>query len=197
MSEKSLEMSVPCAVEGRSPEADFNNEAVRSVEKQDIERLKAQASASLRNRYRLCLHHDVSHQTQEMIICLKGFTYFQPHRHPGNRSESYHMVEGLLDVHLFDEKGCLVETVRLAAPGALDAASRPFMYRLSSPIYHFVVPRSEWTIYHEVLTGPWDKDSVVQYAPFAPQEDDVDKVHTFVQQVTGMSIQSLTGVPRE
>ena len=197
MGDESLEMFVPCTLLKRSSEAEFNDEAVRAVGKQDIDRLKMQANESLRNRYRLCLHQDVSHHTQEMIICLKGFTYFQPHRHPVNSSESYHMVEGLLDVYLFDKQGGLVETVRLAAPGELGAANRSFMYRLSSPIYHFAVPRSEWTIYHEVLTGPWDKESVVQYAFFAPSEDNVEAVHDFVYKVTGMSIQALTGVPRE
>jgi len=171
-------------------------EPVRSVGKVDIEYLKMKATESIRNRYRLCLHQDVSHHTQEMIICLKGFTYFQPHRHPAGHSESYHLIEGLLDVYLFNEQGCLLETVRLAAPGSYNDASRAFMYRLSFPIYHFVVPLSEWTIYHEVLTGPWNKDSINHYAPFAPEENDVEAVNAFVHKLTGISSQAFA-VPRK
>ena len=197
MKDKSLKMATPCAVVEKSAEAEFNIETVRFVGKQDIDHLKMKSTESIRNRYRLCLHHDESHHTQEMIICLKGFTYFQPHRHPANHSESYHMVEGMLDVYLFNEQGVLVEKVQLAAPGSFNAASRAFMYRLSAPIYHFVVPLSEWTIYHEVLTGPWNKDSVNQYAPFAPTEDDIEAVYAFVHKLTGMPVQALIDIPRK
>lgn len=174
-----------------SVEAEFNSEPIRAVGSLYIDHLKAMAHKSPRNRYRLCLHYDQAHLTQEMIICLNGFNYFQPHLHPGNRSESYHMIEGLMDVYLLDEKGKLIDTVRLAAPGTVGAESRPFMYRLSAPIYHLVIPRSEWTIYHEVLTGPWSKDTVVSYAPFAPSENNVEEVGNFVYQITGHTVEEL------
>lgn len=176
----------------KSVEAEFNSESIRSVGSQDIEHLKMMALKSPRNRYRLCLHHDQTHLTQEMVICLKGFNYFPPHLHPGNRSESYHMIEGLMDIYLFDEMGGLIDTVKLAAPGADGAGSRCLMYRLSAPIYHLTIPRSDWTIYHEVLTGPWSRDAVVCYAPFAPSEDEGEAVRGFVNQVTGHTIEELT-----
>lgn len=172
-------------------EAEFNSEPIRPVGSVDIEHLKTMALKSPRNRYRLCLHHDHAHLTQEMIICLKGFNYFPPHRHPGNRSESYHMIEGLMDIYLFDGMGNLTDTVKLAAPGTDGGGSRFLMYRLSAPIYHLTVPRSEWTIYHEVLTGPWSKDAAVCYAPFAPSEHEVDAAKNFVSRVTGLTLDEL------
>lgn len=174
-------------------EAEFNTQDMRAIGRADIARLKERAAASPRRRYRICLHHDVSHVTQEMVICLSGFTYFPPHRHPAGHSESYHMVEGVLDVYLLNEAGHITDVVRLAAPGA-DAARHPerqFMYRLSGPLYHLVVPRSPWTIYHEVLSGPWQRDGVVEVAPFAPDEKHTAAVEAYIAITTGMPIDRL------
>lgn len=175
-----------------SSEAEFNSKAYRSVGKQDIAHFKRMALKSPRNRYRLCLHSDQTHQTQEMIICLKGFNYFHPHFHPVNRSESYHMIEGVLDVYLLDEKGGLIEIIKLGAPGTAEVGteSRDFMYRLSAPIYHLMIPRSEWIVYHEITTGPWN-DEAVYYAPFAPSGEDWEEVEKFVNRVTGLTIEEL------
>ena len=169
-----------------TPEAQFNSEMFRDINPRDINALKEKVIASPRNRYRLCLHADQSHHTQEMIICLKGFQYFQPHLHPEGRSESYHMIEGKMDIYLMDERGEVVETIELVAPHNLAKDScQSFMYRLSAPMYHFTFPRSEWTVYHEVLTGPWSKELVVNYAPFAPGEDDWEGVKEYVRKIAG------------
>jgi cupin fold WbuC family metalloprotein len=173
-------------------EAEFNLEEYRSVGKRDVAYLKNMALASPRNRYRLCLHSDQNCPTQEMIICLKGFCYFQPHLHPGNRSESYHIIEGLLDVYLLSEMGEVIETIRLGAPGTAAAGSedRALMYRLSAPIYHLLISRSEWLIYHEVTTGPWNSEAI-RYAPFAPSEDKWEDVNKLVHRVTDLTIEEL------
>ena len=176
-----------------SPEAEFNTADYRPLGTRDVEHLKDMARKSPRDRYRVCLHAEHAHLTQEMVICLRGFTYFPPHRHPGNRSESYHMIEGRMDVYLFDDGGELMDVVRLAAPQAADGEGRDLLYRLSAPLFHLMVPRAEWTIYHEVLTGPWSKDGVVQNAPFAPTEDQGEAVEEYVRQVTGMAPDALVG----
>jgi len=152
-------------------EAEFNKQPAKSVGTFDIEKLKDMANKSPRKRYRICLHHSTDHLTQEMIICLKGFNYFRPHKHPLMYSESYHLIEGALDVYLFDDNGKVTATIKLASPNFPSSEKRDRLYRLSKPIFHLVVPRTEWTIYHEVATGPFDKTKSVEYAPFAPPDD--------------------------
>ena len=105
-----------------------------------------------------------------MIICLKGSNYFRTHKHPKNFSESYFMIEGIIDIYLFDDAGKLLEKVNL------NASKGSFYYRLSKPIFHLVRPRTEWTIYHEVATGPFDKLNSIIYADFAPREDSESKI---------------------
>ena len=145
-------------------EAEFNQKSIKVISHKQIEYLKQKTLESKRNRYRLCLHSDVDHLTQEMIICLKGNNYFRTHKHPINYSESYFILEGI-DIYLFDDTGNFIEKVKLDSHGG------SFYYRLSDPIYHLVIPRSEWTIYHEVATGPFNKKTSIQYADFAPKEN--------------------------
>lgn len=154
-----------------SIEAEFNNEPARSVDSIDIDKLKEKAEKTKRKRFRLCLHDNTDHLTQEMIICLKGFNYFSPHKHPETRSESYHLIEGALDVYLFNDTGDVTKIIKLAAPNFKSKELRSIMYRLSSPIFHLIIPLTEWTIYHEVATGPFVKNQAVEYASFAPKDN--------------------------
>jgi cupin fold WbuC family metalloprotein len=167
-----------------TPEAEFNDKPIIFLGNVDIEYLKKCTLQSPRNRYRLCLHKNHESLIQEMVICLKGFSYFHPHRHPENRSESYHMIEGRLDVYLLNKYGQIIEKVELIAPSENQKEKKPFMYRVSESVYHFTVPRTEWTIYHEVLAGPWDAGAI-QYAPFAPGEKDIILMNNYVKNITG------------
>jgi cupin fold WbuC family metalloprotein len=176
-----------------TPEAEFNARDYRPINSRDINHLKEMAEQSPRKRYRFCLHSSHEHFTQEMIICLHGFNYFQPHRHPIQRSESYHMIEGEMDVYLFNDTGECLDTIKLSASRKRSKEEDIyFMYRLSAPLYHLMIPRSEWTIYHEVLTGPWDRETVVEYAPFAPSEKDAGEIGKYIYRITGSTVEELT-----
>lgn len=159
-------------------EAEFNQKSIKSISSDDIHYLKKKALETKRQRYRLCLHSDVNHLTQEMIICLKGKNYFRTHKHPLNYSESYYMIEGCIDIYLFDNNGNFLEKVNLCSN------SGSFYYRLSGSIFHLVIPRTEWTIYHEVATGPFDKKKSIIFADFAPDEnDDKSVIDNYINQI--------------
>lgn len=176
----------------KGPEAEFNQLAAKSVGKIDIKNLKSMADKTTRKRYRICLHNSTDHPTQEMIICLKYFNYLRPHRHPSRVSESYHLIEGALDVYLFNEQGKVKEVFKLAAPDFINQENRSTLYRLSTSIFHLVVPRTEWTIYHEVATGPFNKDVSVEYANFAPPEDcDPKEAVEYCKKITNNNIHLL------
>ncbi len=166
-------------------ESEFNSENYRYMSNKDISYLKKKAIKSKRGRYRLCLHNNTSHKTQEMFICLKKKSYFQPHKHPSKYSESYFMIEGAIDVYLMDNKGNIFEKIELYDNKRTKSLTN-FYYRLSSSIYHFVVPRSNWAIYHEVSTGPFIKAKNVIYGKFAPSEEKSHKeIKLYVNKLLG------------
>ena len=70
----------------------------------------AKALGNTRERVRLCTHQSVEDAVHEMLIVhIKG-TYIRPHKHP-NKSESFHIIEGNLDVVVFDDAGDLLEVI--------------------------------------------------------------------------------------
>ena len=149
-------------------EAEFNNKDYVSINNTLIEKLKKKCFLSPRGRYRFCLHDNTNHLTQEMIICFYGNQYVHPHKHLGSMSESYYIINGKVAVILFDNQGKVLDKIILSHK--TKSGNENFMYRLSKPIYHTIVPLSKWTIYHEVTTGPFIKNKVVKYANFAPIE---------------------------
>lgn len=119
-----------------------------------VEQLKDAAWKAENLRARICLHADTSDPVQEMLIALCAGTKVSIHRHP-NKTESFHMVEGELDVIFFDNDGKETERLRLGAP----ASGHPFMYRLNSPLWHSVEPITNVAVVHEVITGPFNTSS--------------------------------------
>ena len=147
-------------------ESEFDLNPVKIVKGKDLNYLIKKAQKTKRKRYRFCLHEDTKHLTQEMIICLNGFTYIRPHRHLKKRSESYHMIKGSMDVYLFKKNGKILDIIRLDANR--NKKNSIFFYKLSKSIFHTIYPRSKKTIYHEVLTGPFNEKNLI-FAKFAPE----------------------------
>tara|TARA_B100001063_G_C16717084_1_gene531337 strand:- start:874 stop:1368 length:495 start_codon:yes stop_codon:yes gene_type:complete len=143
----------------------------------DLNELKSLAAKH--QRYRFCLHENESSAIQEMIICLKGQNYFNPHRHPEGVVESYHMIEGSMDVFYFNDLGDIIGKTRLSALNGGNTEDH-FFHKISAPIYHTVFTRTDWAIYHEVVTGPWS-DSTSEVASFAPQ--DKQNINAFMKQL--------------
>ena len=139
-------------------ESEFDLNAVKIVKGKDLNYLIRKAQKTKRKRYRFCLHENTNHLTQEMIICLNGFTYIRPHRHLEKRSESYHMIKGSMDVYLFKNNGKILDIIRL------DSNKN----KKNSIFFHTIFPRSKKTIYHEVLTGPFNEKNLI-FAKFAPE----------------------------
>ena len=42
------------------------------------------------------------------------------------------------------------------------------------------VPTSEWLVYHETFTGPFEKDLDVEFPDWAPKEGDDEKIEDFM-----------------
>jgi len=151
----------------------FADEAVVRVGPAEIELVKRQAALSARRRARLCLHRDEREPVHEMLIALDATGYVRPHKHVG-RGESFHVVEGVADVVLFDEAGRVVETIRLAATG--DGVR---IYRLNESRFHTVLVRSPVFVVHETTAGPFERSDTL-FASWAPEEGDAAAIASFL-----------------
>ena len=158
-------------------EAEFNTALIRVVDADFIEHLKMSAEQAPRRRYRLCLHYSEAMPTQEMIVSCCRDTFMPPHRHPPEKSESYHVIEGGMTVYYFNDEGTVIDHIDLAEPGQ----GKPFFVRLSGPMWHMPVPSSRWLVFHETYSGPFDKEHDVIFPGWSPSEHDNEEVAQFLK----------------
>ncbi len=136
--------------------------------------LKTQALASPRKRARICAHKSNDDPLHEMLIVISSSSYIHPHRHV-DKSESFHIVDGEVDVVVFDADGNIMDVVELGAAGT----GRSFFYRLAESAFHTLLIKTDYLIVHEVTNGPFARDKTI-LAPFAPAEDRVDEARAYI-----------------
>ncbi len=141
-------------------------EHIVKISRNDIELLKKSAWENERRRIRVCAHKGIGDKLHEMFIVHGRDTYVRPHKHLG-KTESFHVIEGAVDVIVFDQVGNLSEVISMGDY----MSGREFYYRLSDPLYHTLLIRSDVLVFHETTTGPFVRADTV-FAPWAPEEDD-------------------------
>ena len=127
-----------------------------------------------RRRTRLCVHRSAEDRLHEMLIVHHREAYVRAHRHLG-KAESMHIIKGETDLVLFDGAGAVTEVITMGEFGS----GRPFYYRMSDAIYHSLIIRSEWLVFHEVTSGPLRREES-EFAPWAPADDDALAVQAFL-----------------
>jgi cupin fold WbuC family metalloprotein len=161
----------------RDPIARFGDEEVAFLRKQ--------AQANPRKRARICAHRSNDDSLHEMLIAIMSESYIHPHRH-SNKSESFHIVEGLVDVAIFGEDGTLTDVIELGPLGS----GRQFFYRLSESRFHTLLIRTDYIVIHEATNGPFDRDGTI-FAAFAPTEEEPKKVQEYLKRLSGQIAQHL------
>jgi cupin fold WbuC family metalloprotein len=157
-----------------SAEVRYAIDAVITVDAEDVAQLKGAAQRNPRRRVRLCAHGGIDDSLHEMLIVHTNNTYVRPHRHLG-KSESFHVIEGDVDVVLFDDVGGVREVIRMGP----FASGRPFFYRIAQPLFHTLLIRSEVLVFHETTGGPFRRADT-EFASWAPDDTDVLAVGRFL-----------------
>jgi cupin fold WbuC family metalloprotein len=139
--------------------------SVIQITAEDLAPIVSRGMNSPRKRARLCAHPDPIDPLHEMLICLVRGTYVRPHRH-ARKSESFHLIDGELEVVLFDDAGGVRQVVRLGSYHS----GKAFYYRLAEPLFHTVVVRTPFVLFHETTNGPFDRTDS-EFAPWAPADD--------------------------
>jgi cupin fold WbuC family metalloprotein len=144
-----------------------------------IDKIKKLAEKTPNKRARLCIHQSIKNKTNEMIIALKKGSYIQPHIHPNSKSESYHVIEGKMNVFIFSKDGKKKKVIKMG-----DYKSNlNFFYRMNRGYFHLPIAVSRWCVYHEIYSGPFKKNLDVKYAKWAPKESDKLIVNKFLKKI--------------
>lgn len=169
-------------MEKDSPEVFYACENIIKITKKDTDFIRDKAFSSPIKRARICLHHDIDNPLHEMIITAMKEGYVRPHRHI-NKSESFHMIEGEMDVVIFDEDGSITDIIEMGEYNS----KKKFYYRLPTDEYHTVVVKSDYAIFHEVTNGPFNREET-DFAPWSPEEKDKNGVAEFSEKVNRFGI---------
>jgi cupin fold WbuC family metalloprotein len=150
------------------------DELIIQLGAEQITFLKQQALSSNRKRARICTHRSNDDALHEMLIVLCADSYIHPHKHT-RKVESFHIIEGLVHVVVFDDAGTIVDLVEL---GDL-STGKNFYYRLSDSLFHTLLIHSDFLVVHEVTNGPFVENETI-LATFAPPESRHDEALAYI-----------------
>lgn len=144
----------------------YTQDRITCVNSKDIELLKSKAAANKRKRVRICSHIDKNDSLHEMLIVHNMGIYVRPHKH-NDKSESFHIIEGCLDVVTFDDHGNILNVIEMGE----FTSGKCFYYRLSASHFHTVIPKTDWVVFHETTNGPFNREDT-EFSDWSPPEDD-------------------------
>ena len=147
------------------------------VSQEDINKLKQLSQANTRKRFRLCAHSDQENSLHEMLIVHALQAYVRPHKHL-DKSESIHIIDGLVDILLFDESGNVKNIIEMGDY----SSGKIFFFRMEEAIFHMLIIRSDVLVFHETTNGPFKKLTTV-FPSWAPDESDPEAVAKFIAEV--------------
>lgn len=155
----------------------FADEPMVRLGRRDLESLKEQALKNERRRVRICAHREEGDRVHEMLIVMAKGQYVRPHKHLAN-PESFHVIEGSVDIFNFDEAGAIVSRIGLGDY----ASGKEFFYRYDETYFHTVLVNSDFFIYHETKSGPFKREDTI-LASWAPEETDKEGAARFMRRL--------------
>lgn len=147
------------------------------LDKSDIVLIKGMAKSNSLQKCRLCTHESVEDLIHEMFITVGKEAYIRPHKHI-NKTESFYILEGSVDVIIFDDIGNISEVIQMGDY----TSGKNFYYRLSYPYYHTLLINSEYLVFHEITKGPYKKEETI-YAQWSPAENNDHEKLEYIQEL--------------
>ncbi len=148
-------------IDGKSL-AYFANDSNQLVSDALLRELKEKSDIEKRN-VRLCLHRSPNDDYHDMILLERVGTYFPPHRHL-TKTETIHIIEGTLEVSLYDNMGRVTVQQQLTPGGII-------VWRVGAGQWHYNRPVSDYVIFHESKCGPFLGDAENEIYKFTSNED--------------------------
>lgn len=143
-------------IKKESKEVLYPEEDIPVLYNKDLNYLKKLALLNSKQKVRLCTHKSIKSKLHEMFIVHTKKCYVRPHKHI-NKSESVLILEGEVDIILFEDNGKLKEIIELGDK----KSKKKFYYRLDKPIYHMLIIKTKFLVFHEITIGPFRKRETV------------------------------------
>lgn len=147
-----------------SNEVLYPDEDIVYLDKADLTELKKLALKNPKKNVRLCAHTSPKSKLHEMFIVHTKDYYVRPHKHM-NKCESGWIIEGEVDIVLFDNFGKIIKVLSMGD----QKSQKKNYYRLYESVFHMLIIKTDFLIFHEVTTGPFNlKDTI--FPDWAPKK---------------------------
>lgn len=147
------------------------------LSQKEVTELCDKAKQVPRGRLRFCLHTEIENPLHEMVIVHPYRAYVPPHKHHG-QSESIIILEGILDLVIFNDDGIVAHVVPMGSIGS----GRIFHHRLGIPQFHTMLIHSSQVVFTEIKTGPYEPEKT-EVAVWAPTANDSKAIGIFLSEL--------------
>jgi cupin fold WbuC family metalloprotein len=172
----------------------MNNNVIKStydefgialVDASMISTLQSSSDQSDKRRARICMHPSSESVIHEMIITLEKDSYVKPHRHL-NKTESYFVIQGEVQLIYFDEEGSIIKSyvLRSYEKGGI------FYLRSSNNFWHTLVVNSNQATILEITSGPLQEEETI-FASWAPDPETKEKAALYLNSLRNETKDSL------
>lgn len=159
------------------PEVLYASTGFAAIDDEDIDWLIERARQLPRMRARICFHAAPTALLHEMLIVHHRSAYVRPHRHL-RRQETLSVIKGAATAFMFDAHGGVHEIMPIGVAGT----GRSFLYRMPAGQFHNMIIESEWLVFLETTTGPFDPGES-EFAPWSPDGTDQQAADRFIKQL--------------
>lgn len=121
----------------------------------NFKKLLRKSLLSIRNRSRLLVHLTKNNLIQEMFIVAQQNSHMPVHRHPKNKTESYHIIFGKLRVFIFNNDQSVNKYFDL------DSKKNFYLRFSKANFWHMPVVLSKFCYFKETFSGPFNKQKDV------------------------------------
>jgi len=149
---------------------------IKAYTSHQLDQLKADAASAKRRRSHLNVHEQLDANVQRLFIATQPNTYMRPHRHPeAHKWEFFIVLEGRIDLLLFDERGELQRRVEMSA-----AMTRAV--ELPPETWHAYVCMEPNTLAMEIKEGEYLPTQEQDFAAWSPAEN-TDRVMEYLERM--------------
>jgi cupin fold WbuC family metalloprotein len=128
-----------------------------------LDELAMRAAESPRGRAHHTIHASTLDPVQRFFVVANRGSYFRPHRHAA-RAELALIVRGRFTLLLFDDEA------RVTARYTVGEGTSEIGYETPQATWHTLLVEEDGSAYLEVKEGPYDPQTSVEFASWAPSE---------------------------
>jgi len=139
-----------------------------------LKKLTVSAQQSDRLRTNLNIHESPNADVQRLFLAFEPGTYIRPHRHPqAHKWELFVVLEGELDLLLFDDSGEIVRRIKLSSETTR-------VIEIPPDTWHSYVSKKSGTLALEIKQGAYLPSPEEDFLSMSPAEN-TEEVATYLQ----------------